>query len=131
MPRFLFKLLPWGWGPAAGAEPCSQQALVCTSCFSTGEQKVLSACAHVVAPFFIAVYSFSWNHPQGKFICAVTLFLSETQLGHKINKFLKSISLTASSAPRSLWCAPSFPSYTLYALGFAHSHSILRKCCVL
>lgn len=103
---------------------CSQQIHVCSSCFSAGEQKVLSAGAHVVALLFIAVYSFSWNHPQGKFICAMTLIfvcLGETQLGCKVNKFLNIISLIASSALRS----PP-PSYTLYVFGFAHLCRTLR-----
>lgn len=112
------------------AELCSQQALVCSSCFSAGEQKVLSAGAHIVAPLFIAVYSFSRHHPQGKSMCALTLpFVcsGETQLGCKVNKFLNNFSLIASSALRSLWHPPSFPSYIPDVFGFAHLCSILRK----
>lgn len=115
------------------AEVCSQQGLVRSSRFSAGEQKVLPAGAHIVAPLFIAVYSFSRHHPQGKFMCAVTLIfvcLGETQLGCKANTFLNIVSLIAWSALRPLWCLSPFPSYALYVFGFAHLCSILRKCCV-
>lgn len=62
--RFLVKLLlGGGW----------VQGLVRSSRFSAGEQKVLSAGAHIVAPLFIAVYPFGRHHPQGRFMCALTL----------------------------------------------------------
>lgn len=71
------------WGHALRARDlqqvpglCSQQVLVCSSHFSVGEKKILSAVDHIVAPLFIAVYSFCWNHPQGKFMCTVILILS-------------------------------------------------------
>lgn len=120
-------------GLQQAAELCSQQVLVRSSHFSAGEQKVLSAGDHITASLFIAVYSLSRNHPQGKFMCAVTLIfvcLGETQLGRKVNQFLNIILLIASSALRSLWRPPSFHSYALNVFGFAHLCSILRKCCI-
>lgn len=70
------------WGHALRARDlqqvpglCSQQVLVCSSHFSVGEKEVLSAVDHIVAPLFIAVYSFCRNHPQGEFMCTVILIL--------------------------------------------------------
>lgn len=70
----------------------SRQTPACNMCFSFGERKDLLAGDHTVASLFIAVYSFCWNHSQGKSLCFITLILFPFRENHN-----SAIKLTASA----------------------------------
>lgn len=63
-------------GTRSECQHCVPTDFLSGTLISPLEKMLLSAGDHTVASLFVAVHSFCWNRPQGKFVCTNTLILS-------------------------------------------------------